>query len=1599
MARRIQLSLFLFLSVLLTPLFAGISSINLATIEDQASIAIFFDSPETFNETALSAQFSIDEIVDYDYQTGEESKKPLSTGKWHANKDGRYIYYTPIKTGSYIVTPNDYPNHNSRFNTTYIYSGEAPEVVNIIGKGPVMPLTQRSLPIESVGVNEVDIEFFHIDNPAQFLEDYYLGKTLDYWTLREISRNHLKPSGIFRYVMPNDVDLNKKTEHRIPVDKNITSGAYVVTVNPAGQINRTLDARILFISDIGMHVRQYSDRALVMANYFSTTKPLNHGTLEIWRQEKGKLVIQEDVCQFKEGLCEIPRALKQNELLVAKTNNDISMLPMREIALDLNDFAIAGDRFQKAPAHLYSNRLLYRPSETITVNALLRDQDGGILPSQPVEVKLINTEGKAVQTRTLTAKESGFYQTDFTTDHDGKTGIWKVELRTDPSLDTPNGSLTLHIEEFMPERMELILKPEHTKLTARDTLQFDIASRYLFGAPAAGNEAKITTRLQPNLHPFPREKDWHVGTNEYFYQSLDQYSLSMNEILSDEGEKTARISLPLSDTNNLPKQIIRAMVDVSVLDGDATGINRNFTADFWPQEIVPVVRPLFNSRDLGYGQKADFEIFAADSDGNIIPRDLTLTLSFTSNWCIWVYNSGRGWRCHENDSATIQALNTIDKDAGIYRFSVDPYSWGRYELSIVDNETGFETVYPFSSSWDDGQGDQLPAARPMSLNLTLDKVAYQDNDTMKVEIDSPFTGTLMLLIEGDSPLYKKSLKVKKGKNNLSIKLDPSWKRHDLYLTGLLLSKNSKEEIIRALGIQAIRLDRHERSLKAELNFEPVALPEAPVKIKVKVLDPKPNEKLFATLSITDQGILNMTPTQNKKVFNAFFAQKRYNVDIIDYYNRLFGNSTKALLTPKFGGDGEVSETEADLNLTEMKTVSIATELLALNDDGEYEVELMLPDFNGEAKVLATLFSDTRMNETEKQLTIRAPIIADLITPNFIRVNDHNHFSLSLHNMSGNEEAVRVRLESDSLETAFDKTYTLKDKESLNELIPVRLLEYTHYADVNLIIESNLFSTTRNYRIGTIPYAEKAIFYDRAELTVDRPWNKLNTQFSSMTGNVSESLLVSRFPIIDVLTYTNNLFSYPYGCTEQTTSRAFPWLFRSHPILDMEKKALHQYYLDREETNGRNTPLEYDAWEYQLMENAINRILMRQNHNGGFNLWSSDYHNIAVSSYVADFLYQAARKYPELVSSKTLDEVSAYIKSSVTDMSRKLNYGHHYYLLNDTVYGAWVLAREGKLFSADLMIFNKHTDKMSPLSQAYLGAANLIVGNQSVGEAILDKVTFTNWNSYYGYYHTDVAEIALTIDLINQLTAKGVYTAPEGKVKTLMNLMNERLKNRTYFSTQERYAMIKIGIDTPDDDTPIELVDQDGKRFNVMPNTMIDSKGFTELYSDEPLYLSYKTEGFPMKRTSTSTFDVEIDRQYQRLGTTANVGDRYLVVLTVTPKRTIKNALIEDEILGGFNLINPNLVSDNVSEFYRSFNIKAADKRASNMHHEEFRFDRYVASLDLDINKTYTFVYVIEAAIPGDYEAPNTYIEAMYLPELRAVRAYSDKAPISILKSR
>lgn len=147
--------------------------------------------------------------------------------------------------------------------------------------------------------------------------------------------------------------------------------------------------------------------------------------------------------------------------------------------------------------------------------------------------------------------------------------------------------------------------------------------------------------------------------------------------------------------------------------------------------------------------------------------------------------------------------------------------WGSYRLEVKAPDDMVSSVRFWAGySWQDNS-DGTGAARPDRVTLKLDKPSYQPGDTIQLHIAAPAAGKGYAMIESsEGPLWWKEIDVPANGLDLAIPVDKAWKRHDLYLSTLVVRPGDKSKSAtpkRAVGLLHLPMGDENRRLNIALD--------------------------------------------------------------------------------------------------------------------------------------------------------------------------------------------------------------------------------------------------------------------------------------------------------------------------------------------------------------------------------------------------------------------------------------------------------------------------------------------------------------------------------------------------------------------------------------------------------------------------------------------------------------------------------------------------------------------------------------------------------------------------------------------------------------
>ena len=1462
--------------------------------------------------------------------------------------------------------------------------------VGFASRGTLLPTRlAEGLPLIALNVDKVDVEFFRVkpESLPAFLSQWGRNSSLQSYEARDLlSMAELVYGGRF--------DLNPARNTRetliLPtagIKPLQQPGVYLAVMKASGSYNYSQPATLFTLSDIGLSAHRYHKRLDVFTQALEGDSALSDVELELL-DGKGKMLAQGKT--DNKGHAELALPAKA-EVLLARQGDQTSLLRLNTAALDLAEFDIGGPQAHPLQFFVFGPRDLYRPGETVLLNALLRDRDGHPVKPQPVSVEVRRPDEQVSRKFVWTPDASGFYQYPLQLASEAPTGRWQLVF------DLGDGKPQLYeflVEDFLPERLALELKGSATPLAPGQTADIQVNGRYLYGAPAAGNRLSGQVYVRPLREAVKALPGYQFGsvTEEELNQDLELEE----SVLNAEGEYTISLESQWSNAKS-PLQLI---VQASLQESGGRPITRRLVQPVWPADRLPGIRGLFEGTETDGDGPVQFELLVADNEGHkLAAENLKVRLVRERRDYYWNYSDNDGWSYHYNEKFLNLNEETVNLKAGETATVSFPVEWGPYRVEVEDPKTGLVSSLRFWAGYRAQDNAEGGAVRPDQVKLALDKAAYAEGDTARVTVTPPAAGKGYLLVEGgDGPLWWEEIEVPAEGKTFEVKLDSTWARHDLYVSSLVIRPGERKANItpkRAVGVLHLPLDRTARKLAVTLDAPEKMRPKQAltVKVQAKNADGSIPAQAHVLLSAVDVGVLNITEYPTPDPYASLFGRKAYGADQLDIYGQLIEAGQGRLASLAFGGDAALAK-GGKRPATSVNIVALQSAPVTLNAQGEGEVSVQIPDFNGELRVMAQAWTDDRYGMAEAKTVVAAPLVAELAAPRFMAGGDETRLALDLSNLTDKPQQLQVSLNTQgplSLLGDARQTLQLSPGQRSTLQIPIKALGGFGSGKVGVTVEGldlpgeTLAPFTREWTLGVRPAYPALLKHYRTVLS-DQPWSLPDHALQVFEPAGREALLsLSSRPPLNLGEQIRALKAYPYGCSEQTTSGLYPALYADAALLK------------RLGLEG-----EPDAERKRKIELGIERLLGMQRYNGSFGLWGADgQEEYWLTAYVTDFLLRARDQgyaVPPEALKKASERLMRYVQErNLIEADYSDNLEHTRFAVQ--AYAGLVLARSQQApLGALRSLFERRSDARSGLPLVQLAIALQKMGDQPrADQALVAGLAATRKaNEWLGDYGSPLRDQALILALLEE------NNLMSGQREQRLFELSDQLAASQWLSTQERNSLFLAGRDLlskPEASWTAQLGSAGETRelSNSQPalkleGSLLATPLTVRNQGSTAIYQQLTISGYPQQAPQAGGENLSIRRDYLGMDgeplnlDTLKSGDLVLVHLAVTAKERVPDALVVDLLPAGLELENQNLGQSAASLENASSQVKQWRESMQNasIQHQEYRDDRYVAALNLDGNGTSHLLYLARAVTPGTYRVPPPQVESMYRPDWQAV---------------
>ncbi|MFZ2103197.1 MAG: alpha-2-macroglobulin family protein, partial [Oricola sp.] len=1354
-----------------------------------------------------------------------------------------------------------------------IFVPDRSESLRFTGDNFVLPGTaRRGIPIVTVNTDKALIELYRIGDRslAQTLTQEQFMAQLDGYSLERIRDEIGEP--VWKGELAIQNVLNEEVTTSFPVDDAVPArkpGVYVLTAKPVGDKSESWESQQtqwFVVSDIGLTTFSGEDGLTVFARSLGTATPLANVSLVLIARNNevlGEAVTDgQGMARFERGLTRGEGGLEPAALTAEMDNDDFVFLDLTRAGFDLSDRGVTGRPAAGALDVLaWTERGIYRAGETVHAQALARDSAARAVMNLPMVFVFTRPDGMEDRRIVSDGAALGGHSVDLALQENAQRGAWTVRIYTDPKQGALTEKIFL-VEDFVPDRTEFTLTGGGIVIGEPTEIQVD--GRYLYGAPAAGLtlEGDLSIATTQSWDAFP---GYVFGLTDE-----DVSDVESNEVLGglpaldEDGKATFDVGLDEApDTTRL----LTGAVTVRMRENGGRAVERSLSLKIAPTGDMIGIKPDFADFQVPEGGRASFKVIAADPDGQRTDMEgLMWTLVRVETHYQW-YRDGTYWKYEPVELTTKVASGTIDATADKEATIEAPVDWGRYRLDVdLPDDTGPISSVEFDAGY---YVDASSTDTPDGLELALDKAEYTPGDTAQLKISPRFAGEALITIGSERMLATFTASLPEGGTTVDIPVSADWGA-GAYVTATLFRPGNSQESrmpMRSIGVKWLGVDPGERKLGVSLDVPDRIQPNSILSVPVTVAGLKAGEEAYVTLAAVDVGILNLTRYVPPAPDDWYFGQRQLGLEMRDLYGRLIDGSAGEMGKLRTGGDGPVASSKGSPP-TE-KLLALYSGIVRLDEDGKATITFDVPQFNGTARLMAVAWAHDGVGHATRDLIIRDPVVIMASAPRFMAIGDTAQMLLELANTDGPAGDYNLTVETTPELAASEQAETVSLGAGERKAIRLQLTAEeigSGSVTVRLAHENGMTLETVRYvpvRADTLPVTtriEVPLAANGGAVTIDG-----GLLSASILDGAFVSVGVSRNTAFDIPSLLMTLDRYPYGCAEQTTSRALPMLYVSQLAKD--------------------AGLPDDPNLNERIQDAIDRVLNYQSAAGSFGLWGPGGGDAWLDAYVSDFLTRAREQgfdVPEQAMMQALDNLQNTLAYS-SDLSSKNV---------EIAYALYVLARNRRASLTDLRYYAESQigEFTSPMSRAQLGASLALYGDQigaerAFGSAFeLAKATTPQsiWRNDYGTRLRDGAA----------MLALAAETKPSiSSVQDMIEYVSGVRKSARWTSTQEEAWMLLAARALSAGDETIELDVNgdshtgpfaervDGSQLEIEPLKVTNS-------GDNPVSVTVTTVAAPKQPLPAGGDGFDISRRYYMLDgtevsvTEVNQNERYVVVLTV-----------------------------------------------------------------------------------------------------------------------
>jgi len=1228
-------------------------------------------------------------------------------------------------------------------------------------------------------------------------------------------------------------------------------------------------------------------------------------------------------------------------------------------ALSYSRFNVDGEAVEKGVSGFaYTNRGVWRPGDELQLNLMLNDLDDALPKDYPVVLEVNDASGRLYAKQVNTKPVNDIYCFTVPTNVSDETGLWTARFKVGTSTITKN----LRVETVKPNRLEINFNlPEVVSLSSPERVS--LTSKWLNGLKATGLKAEVDATVRGGQTSFK-------GFERYSFENETQSFYPTEEAvfsgpLNSEGQAFVGFG-PLTDLSS--EQMMNATFTVKVFEQGGDFSIASYRTKLSPYaRYVGVELPEPTAKYGGYydtDKDWKFKIAVVNENGKANSSTVTLDYalykldsywwwSSEDNYTLQRYASGTYKRPVQNGTLTCNGTTSLT-------LNVAKDKWGYYLLVVNDKQGGHTFAKVIDFDWSYGHSSSATGA-PAQLSMKAGADSYQVGDKMVVTFPANDRARALVTVEANEKVLQTLMIDNLGQEGKVEITATEEMIPNIYVYVALIQPHDAENNlpIRLYGVVPVKVEDRKLQLKPSVTVPETANTKKNIEVKVGETN---NKAMTYTLAVVDEGILGLTNFTTPDPYGYFNAKQALKVRTWDNYSSIIDAFSGELGSVyAIGGDGIINQEITLDNRFKAYAVTLGPFELKAGSTNTHEFEV--PQCSGALRFMVVAKGEGKaFGAAEKQMKVIDPITLYASAPRVVAPGDELTMKVQVLSPTLKGKTAEVKFDNKNLDPVgtFPTSVAIDNNGEGLITVATRVPETTGNAKLKVTVSGGGYSAESTTEMPIrMPYAERRHTITKeieGGQTVNIPFN-----LEGMTGSQSGRVTVSSLLPVDLFSRLDYLTSYPHGCLEQVTSKAFPQLYLNH-FIQQDDNAVEQM---------RNN-----------VESAITNLRSYQKSDNSMTNWiGGTYTDPWTEIYALHFLVEA-QKQGFNVPQYFVDGLLKYQADRAKQWKNNPDYKP-----GETIqaYRLFVLALAGKAEMGAMNRF-KEIDMNYDLTKALAAAAFAQTGKTTIAQKLLPVgVESGRMSDYYTSFGSTTRDLAFLT--YTQMLCDVDKAMVQNNINQICGILNS---GRWLDTQSTAFALFVLGKYAEKENVSngnlSASVNVNGDSHNL--NTNMSSMGFAFVPKLGSNSVEVKNNGDQklvaniFTKTSVAEYEmqesgnlIQMTVSYQDKNGNAlnpynlNVGTDVRVIVTVKnpSEYQVTELALSYYLPSGWELVNDRLSGGGTGN--------------EGAKHIDLRDDRAYFYFDLTPNSKKTFTIKANATYEGNYMIPAVRCEDMYNNEI------------------